>query len=352
MTHTEHIEISVVIPTYNRRQILRDMLEALAKQTLPPQKFEVIVVIDGSTDGTSEMLEAIHTPYSLRSAYQDNAGRDSKVFSSGVSVARNRGASLARGSVVLFLDDDLLPVPELLEAHARIHRKSPTAVVLGRLLPSDDMPNKRGWNEWEERALAKHYRLMESGERPPAGWRLYSANFSVGLELFRKVDGFDLEMGHIRGEDVELGFRFEDEGAKFYFAHDGAAVHRGFRTFASWCNSAYILGVRDVALARDKGRSQLLSRVLGGYKRKSLPVRLAVKLSLTGKPAKSVLVRLLRFGAGVFSWLRVRQLSHAGYTMIYSINYWSGVADSVGDRPSLERSFDGNFCLEAKIEAD
>ena len=171
------IEVSVVIPTYNRKDTLRDMLEALSRQTLAREKFEVIVVVDGSTDGTWEMLQEIATPYALKPHYQENAALASAVFSSGVSVARNRGAGIARGQVLLFLDDDLLPLPELLEAHAGFHRRDPTAVVLGRLLPSDETAKKRGWNRWEERVLQNHYKLMTKGDRPPAGWRLYSATF-------------------------------------------------------------------------------------------------------------------------------------------------------------------------------
>ena len=87
------IEVSVVIPTYNRKQILKDMLESLCQQTMPADRFEVIVVVDGSTDGTWEMLQEIDTPYGLTSLYQENAGLGSSVFSSGVSVARNKGAS-------------------------------------------------------------------------------------------------------------------------------------------------------------------------------------------------------------------------------------------------------------------
>ena len=133
-----YIEVSVVIPTYNRRDVLRDMLMSLARQTLPCERYEVVVVVDGSTDGTWEMLQELETPYQLSSHYQTNAGLGSEVFSSGVSVARNRGARLAQGQVVLFMDDDLDALPELLEEHARVHRTVLNAVVLGCLLPSDE----------------------------------------------------------------------------------------------------------------------------------------------------------------------------------------------------------------------
>ena len=129
-------ELSVVIPTYNRRDLLKDLLLSLSSQTLPIDKFEVVVVVDGSTDGTLEMLAELETPFSLRSVYQKNAGLGSAIHSTGVSAARNRGVQHAQGPLVVFLDDDVAPSPSLLNEHANVHREDPNAVVLGRLLPS------------------------------------------------------------------------------------------------------------------------------------------------------------------------------------------------------------------------
>lgn len=334
------IEISVVIPTYNRREILRSMLGALREQTISPQKFEVIVVVDGATDGTWEMLQEIETPYRLTSHYQENAGLGSSTFSSGVSVARNRGAALAEGHVLLFLDDDLIPLPGLVEEHARIHRHSQKAVVLGRLLPSDETTTKRGWNIWEERTLETHYRLMARGNRPPAGWRLYSANFSVERQQFVAMNGFDVAMGHVRGEDVDLGLRLEDAGATFHFVPAAGAIHLGFRNFSSWCNSAYILGVRDVVLAEEKGRKELMQRVYGRRRRRPRVISLAVRLSLGGQNVRATLVGALRFVSGVLERLKLRSLAHAGYSIIFHVHYWNGIAEGLRGRVAHDRPRD------------
>jgi len=69
------IELSVIIPTYNRAGRLQDCLEALAKQTQPFSDFEVVVVVDGATDGTMEMLTTLTTPYVLTTIYQENQGQ-------------------------------------------------------------------------------------------------------------------------------------------------------------------------------------------------------------------------------------------------------------------------------------
>jgi glycosyltransferase involved in cell wall biosynthesis len=77
-------ELSIIIPTYNRIGRLRACLQALAEQTLPFSGFEVIVAVDGATDGTMEMLAALQTPYALTAIYQENQGQQ---------VARNKGAA-------------------------------------------------------------------------------------------------------------------------------------------------------------------------------------------------------------------------------------------------------------------
>ena len=92
--------LSVVIPTYNRVERLTKVLSALAKQTVARCEFEVIVVSDGSTDGTDEYLENVDLPYRLVYSRQPNTGP---------SAARNHGTRLATGEIVLFIDDDVLP---------------------------------------------------------------------------------------------------------------------------------------------------------------------------------------------------------------------------------------------------
>src|SRR5579871_3087260 len=99
------MKLSVVIPTYNRKESLRRTLDGLARQTYPFSEFEVVVVSDGSTDGTAEMLaQYMQTaPYALCAITQANGGP---------SRARNRGIREARYDVIVFLDDDVEPVPE------------------------------------------------------------------------------------------------------------------------------------------------------------------------------------------------------------------------------------------------
>src|SRR5579871_1681892 len=92
--------ISVIIPTYNRREILGQTLQALGKQNYRSDRFEVLVTVDGSTDGTNLTLESLHLPFLVRTFYQTNRGPAS---------ARNVGIRNAKGDLVIFLDDDTVP---------------------------------------------------------------------------------------------------------------------------------------------------------------------------------------------------------------------------------------------------
>ena len=101
--------VSVVIPTYNRKQVLAKTLEALDGQTLDAGLFEVIVVDDGSSDGTGELVESFQGGFDLRCERCQNGG---------LAAARNRGLALATHDVVVFLDDDVVPEREFRKLRA------------------------------------------------------------------------------------------------------------------------------------------------------------------------------------------------------------------------------------------
>ena len=314
------VEISVVIPTYNRRNLLREMLSSLSQQTFPSENFEVLVVSDGSTDGTCEMVREFEGPYSLQVFQRKQAG---------VAAARNHGASQARGHHLVFLDDDLLPFPQLLEEHHRTQNQDQEGVVLGHLIPAG-IGKRGGWNIWEDRVLENHYRAMLMGQRPAAGRRLYSGNFSVPREPFIDSGGFDEDLK--RGEDVELGFRLEKSGLPFYYNHGAVAIHRGYRTFSSWCNSSYLYGHSDVALAVIRGHGQVLPEIFGWYYQKHVAIRWMVRLCMGRQYVRSVLLRSLRAGSGAATVFGLTRVAHWGYSSIFGLQYWQGVADGLGGR--------------------
>ena len=133
---------SVIIPTYQRRDLVVDFVSVLANQEFHGV-FEVIVVVDGSTDGSAEALRELKLPFSYAVLEQPNCG---------ASRARNHGAAMACGEILMFLDDDMEAHSRLLAEHDRCHRAG-ADVVLGNVPLHPDSPDNflsRGCSDWAD----------------------------------------------------------------------------------------------------------------------------------------------------------------------------------------------------------
>jgi glycosyltransferase involved in cell wall biosynthesis len=135
-------QFSIVIPTYERRDTVVRMVAALERQAF--DDFEVIVVVDGSSDGTGAALCRLQLPFPLAVLERENEG---------AAAARNAGAAAATGELLLFLDDDMEAHPEMLAAHDRSHSEG-ADIVLGHLplhRASRATVLSRGAGTWAER---------------------------------------------------------------------------------------------------------------------------------------------------------------------------------------------------------
>ena len=119
---TEHYDISVVVLTYNRKDLLFNCLESLFKQTHPPQKFEIIVIDDGSTDQTCQTAQNLHrNSHAIKYIRQKHQG---------VAAARNTGIAHAKGSIIAFVADDYVVPPNYVATIARFFRDYKDALVV------------------------------------------------------------------------------------------------------------------------------------------------------------------------------------------------------------------------------
>ena len=204
--------ISVIIPTHNRRASLERTLRALCRQSYPFDLMEIIVVVDGCQDDTPEMLRTYAGPFLLQGLTQPQQG---------AATARNYGAATATGSILIFIDDDVEPAPQFIEAHVSAHRTGKGFVGMGYLpveLARIDFFSLlvRSWwtNQFQEMRKPSHRFLYRN---------LFSGNFSLEADLFRKVGGFDPSIP--RREDYELGMRLMKADAKFMFLPDAVGYH-------------------------------------------------------------------------------------------------------------------------------
>lgn len=194
------MQISVVVPTYNRCQLLRRCLAAVTNQDHPA--YEVIVVDDASTDATGQMVrrEFPQVRYLRQPARR------------GPAAARNRGIAEARGAIVAFTDDDCVPPRHWLQQLCEGFERFPQAGAIGGI---QEPPEQL----WRHNLLARYERYLTRqvyrvGERPVLGHPapIGSNNLAVRRDLLLQLDGFDETFPSAAGEDTDLLRRLADQG--------------------------------------------------------------------------------------------------------------------------------------------
>ena len=313
-------EISIVIPTFNRRASLERVLNALRLQTLPAHLFEVIVVSDGSSDGTNEYLasQISQCPYALRAIYQPNQG---------VAVARNQGFQAATAELVLFIDDDVIPTPRLVAEHFNYQPRS--AIMMGPMLTPLDTP-LAPWVLWEQRMLEKQYGDMLAGRWEPTARQFYTGNTSLYKKYLVQSGGFDPSFR--RAEDVELAYRLSGMGCQFKFNINAEGFHYANRSFVSWNNSASAYGHNDVIMAQSKGQDWLLPTIFQEYKKRNVLVRSMATLCLDRPILARISISLLGLAARIGSQIGMESICRGAYSGIFNFRYYQGAADQLGGR--------------------
>ncbi|MBF6599304.1 MAG: glycosyltransferase family 2 protein [Dehalococcoidia bacterium] len=310
--------VSVIIPTFNRAPYLARALDALREQTLAASAFEVIVVDDGSSDDTAAVL-ARAWPLALRSVRQTNQGP---------AAARNAGIALARAEIILFIDDDVVPAPDLVARHLQAHAE-PGRVVIGRMAPP--LGRQPFWAEWELRTLERQYAQMVGGIFEPTPRQFYTANASVRRADLERAGMFDVR--YRRAEDVELAYRLEEGGATFVFLPDACVLHDTPRSFSNWMAMAGQYGQYDVLLSRQGGRRWTLDILAEEFVEARHPALQAVARLTVGHRRRSAAVRRLApLAIGGADALRLRRVALAGCGALFNLLYWHAFCEEFGGR--------------------
>ncbi len=234
-------ELSVIIPTFNNRATLHKTLLTVFDQTLPHDRYEIVVLDDGSTDGTEEMVRALPSPVSLRYHWQSNQGR---------AAARNAGSRLARGRILLYLDSDILATPDLLQRHHQYYQEHQGPIgVQGRTMV---YPASKVTPFMRTKELFPDLTRRKRTDLSP--YLFYTRNVSIRAEDLWAVGGFDESFPGYGWEDTELGLRLHVHGVRLFYEAAAIGYHHEVETLERTCAKVYQAGIGAIYFWRKHHR--------------------------------------------------------------------------------------------------
>jgi glycosyltransferase involved in cell wall biosynthesis len=232
-------KFSIVIPTYNRKELLSLVVKSLYRQNYPKDKYEILICDDGSSDGTKEMLLKLakKSPVALKYCWQKDLGYRA-------AAARNMGIKYAKNEVILFIDGDIICHPDLLYQHARARNLFPDRIVIGYAAAhtvknvyetgeiltklKEDISNVENLEVLPEYRDDIYSQCLGNLDDYQAPWMTFATNnVSVLRKQLENAGLFDKSFVGWGIEDIELGYRLHRRGVKYVFNRDAIGFHLG-----------------------------------------------------------------------------------------------------------------------------
>ena len=234
-----------MIPTYQRCSSLRRLLLAFTRQTFAPEAFEVLVSIDGSEDGTREMVSEFSAPYRLRGIWHPNAGRAS---------ACNLGIRAAEADLLVILDDDMEPSRDFLAAHLGAHRRAAEEgnkeICLLGAVPVRFDRNSPPVVQMVGAKYAEHVKKLAQPGYQIEMRDFYTGNVSIRRDTLLRAGGFDGDFKVYGHEDVELFIRLTSASIPVKYSTQALAYQHFEKDFAAMVRDRVAAGQTAVQLAR------------------------------------------------------------------------------------------------------
>jgi GT2 family glycosyltransferase len=319
------MDATIVIPTYNRQEALLQSLSALARLDYPSDRWEVIVVDDGSTDGTGEALEEW-----IRTC--GTAARCIRLTRGGPARARNCGAIEARGETLVFIDNDILVEPDFLQRHLQASTEHPGCWVVGRIVhPPQLLATPFGRYRaglWE----SYHRSHPQTEISETAG--ISAANLSLPARDFGRLGGFDESITIASSEDWELGLRARQAGIRVLYDPGIVVLHNDWAvSLDRFCERQRLYSISDVLLWHKYGELSPRARLV----RESSPVnwrqdslRLIVKKQLKHLLASERGRHLLRAGCWLSErWAPDSRWNQRAYDLAIAVAIYCGVREGL-----------------------
>jgi glycosyltransferase involved in cell wall biosynthesis len=297
---------SIVIPTFNRLDQLQTVVAAVQRQDLPPEiDLELVVVDDGSSDGTADWLKTQAGNPGFKAIHQRN---------SGPARARNRGVEAASGDLILFLGDDTEPQPGWLGAHLEEHRlfgmPGPLAVLgYTSFSPDIESPFLRFINEY---GAQFGYLLIEDPRAVPFNF-FYTSNISLPRSELLRLGGFREDFPAAAWEDIEFAYRAVADGLKIHYRPQARTLHRHCIRPRTFCRRQ-----------RTSGRSAVIFAKLHPELDEFLGFNRSRRLTPLGRLRRSALWLLVELGERVEGIV-----PHRVYQDFLDLCYQEGLAEGL-----------------------
>lgn len=281
------IIVSIVVPTYNRHNQITQTVSALREQNLSKDSYEIIVVDDGSTPPVEISFDDIFPAFQVL-----------RVEGIERSAARNAGAKIAKGEVIIFIDDDMMVSQDFVSSHLQAHSEWSNGLAVGRItLKEDDMktPFGRFRHQLEITYVPTTRGLVESKNFCAAG------NMSIKRERFFILGGFDENLNS--GEDQDFALRHTAQDGQIVFLPEAVGVHydtaldiRSYCRRSEWGNEFVEKFCRKHPEFTDNiERNRINGFVRFGNEPLGLSINKIIKSLLAAKPVVALLFLITSF---------------------------------------------------------
>ncbi len=230
------MEITIIIPTYNRLELLKKVLIAYNNQTYDLKNIEIIAFDDCSKINPKNEIKKIKKKYKFRFyRIEKNCGQGE---------IRNKAIRLAKGKYILFTGDDMVPEPNLIEEHMKLHKKYNGIAVLGKVLWTKEIRNK--FMNFIE-GVQFHYKNIK--DKNNAKFHFYTSNISMEKSWFDNEE-YSRDFKNYGLEDIEIGYRLEKKGLRIVYNPNAVVYHYHVYNFEQFCNRMTNVGKSAVIFAK------------------------------------------------------------------------------------------------------